>query len=106
MTGTGHVLIGVEQYPGRWVATCLCGRQVPGREKSLAVAGLFKHTIDANKPACPTPHKTQYPSASDADAAITRFLRRAGFGARPGRAYQCPSGQHWHTTKQPARKDA
>ncbi|TDP29817.1 hypothetical protein [Nocardia ignorata] len=107
MNGTGHVLVNVRKFAGgTWSAVCVCGHEVSSRDRSLAVAGLYKHTIDAARPPCPTPHKTRYGTEAEALAAISKFLRRTANGLRPTRTYQCPSGQHWHTTKHPARKNA
>lgn len=90
------------------VAHCICGHTERHNDRATAVALVYKHVIDSARPACPTPSKSKYGTEFEARNAIANFLRRPGMGPRPIRPYKCPSGQHWHTTKQyiPERRAA
>ncbi len=104
MNPTGHVLVRVNHLAASYTAYCLCGFHTVSYSKAHAMANLYSHTIHANMPKCPTPHKKVYPNQVHAENAIARFVKRTIPGARPARAYKCPSGQHWHTTKSTARE--
>lgn len=84
-----------------YTAICVCGVQKSGPDRNTAQVALYSHIIDAGRE-CPTPEKKQYPCEEHARNAIYSFLRRPKPGARPARVYLCPSGRHWHTTKQAA----
>ena len=86
---------------GSWVAYCLCGHPESKSNRANVLVAIYQHVINASRPACPTPHKTAYGSEIEALNAIRKFLRYTAPGPRPARAYECPSGQHWHTTKSP-----
>ncbi|BAD58822.1 hypothetical protein [Nocardia farcinica] len=103
-----HVLVSVTMRKNSWEAKCRCGRSSVAYNRSKAVAMLYSHVIHASKPECPTPHKKKHGTRGEAENAIRRYLARARPGDRPARAYRCPSGQHWHTTKSaaPERKAA
>ncbi|MFD3594321.1 hypothetical protein ACFWU5_16480 [Nocardia sp. NPDC058640] len=108
MTEPDHVMVRIRERGHGYAAIvwCKCGHSEGGFDRAKVVAQLYKHTIDANRPACPTPKKSQYGSEQEALNALSKFLQRARPGARPTRTYKCPSGRHWHTTSQPASKVA
>ncbi len=99
-----HRLAEVRKTSGNSVtAYCLCGWHTSHHERGTAVALVYKHTIDRAHP-CPTPSKTRYGTRFEAENAIRNFWRTPSPGPRPIRAYRCPSGQHWHTTKHAYRE--
>lgn len=107
MTTPQHVLAGTRTGIGNsTTALCTCGHRETAYDRAKAVAKLYAHTISAARPECPTPHKKRYGSEREAANAISRFLRMPGEGGRPTRTYRCPSGQHWHTTRQQASERA
>lgn len=101
MSAAQHRYMDVEKVPGGHRAWCACGVETRYPDRALAVAALYKHVLDASRPQCPTPQKRAYPSRLHALDAINRFIKTASPGQRPVRVYECPSGQHWHTTKNP-----
>lgn len=103
---TRHVMKEVLTRGNTVIAICECGHSERGYDRTKTIAALYSHTIHATKPECPTPKKNRYGNEGEARNAIANFLRRARPGARPTHAYKCPSGQHWHTTSQPASKVA
>ncbi|WP_068059282.1 hypothetical protein [Nocardia xishanensis] len=104
MNPTQHVLTRVDTGGKSYAAQCLCGFSSVSYNRQKAVANLYSHVIHASKPVCPTPKKKAYPNQVHAENAIRNYILRPTPGARPARAYQCPSGQHWHTTKNVARE--
>jgi hypothetical protein len=79
----------------------LCGHPESKSNQANVLVAIYQHVINASRPACPTPKKTAYGSEFEARNAINKFLRYTAPGPRPSRVYECPSGQHWHTTKSP-----
>lgn len=94
-----HLLHSVHQHGNKYVAQCACGSEHTHKDRATAVALVFKHSIDANRPACPTPAKKAYGTETEAVNAMHRFWRSPTGGFRPVRAYKCPSGKHWHLSK-------
>lgn len=99
-----HRLSEVRSTGGSFTAYCLCGYHESHNDRGKATATLYLHVINSGRPECPTPNKTQYPNRIHAENAIRHFWGKPGAGHRPVRAYECPSGKHWHTSKQPVHE--
>ena len=99
-----HRLTEIRRSGNNHIAWCLCGHHERHTDRAKAAATLYLHIINSGRPPCPTPHKTQYPNKFHAQNAIRNFIAKPGAGHRPIRAYQCPSGKHWHTSKHEHRE--
>lgn len=100
---SNHALVATARRPnGLWIATCFCGHQSQGGNRTGAITRHNSHAVGRRN--CLAPEKNFYPSRCEAEQAIVGVWRAQRGGPLLG-VYRCPCGG-WHLTSKTDREVA